>query len=54
MNQLDAFMPFGIGNRGCIGNVLALATIKSGAFKLVKNFMIETTEQTPKPVSEIK
>ena len=42
-----SFMPFGIGNRQCIGNRLALVEMKMTFIATLKAFTIEKNEQTP-------
>jgi cytochrome P450 family 9 len=45
------WLPFGIGNRNCIGMRLALLEAKVAIFKLIKEFRFEPTENTIPPVS---
>ena len=45
--QATAFIPFGIGNRMCIGNRLALLEMKATMVSVVKNFTIDKTVDTP-------
>ena len=45
--QATAFIPFGIGNRMCIGNRLALLEMKATLIFVVKNFTISKTMDTP-------
>ena len=42
-----SFMPFGIGNRQCIGNRLALVEMKMTFIATLKAFTIEKNDQTP-------
>ena len=42
-----AFMPFGVGNRLCIGNRLALLEMKVTVAVVLKQFSIEKTSATP-------
>ena len=45
--QATAFIPFGIGNRMCIGNRLALLEMKATLISVVKNFTINKNMDTP-------
>jgi cytochrome P450 family 6 len=42
--------PFGSGNRNCIGERFAIMQVKAGIVKVLKDFRLETTENTPKKV----
>ena len=42
-----SFMPFGVGNRQCIGNRLAVVEMKMTFISTLKAFTIEKNEQTP-------
>ncbi|KAF5308695.1 hypothetical protein FQR65_LT06056 [Abscondita terminalis] len=45
-----AYMPFGEGNRFCIGKPLAFITMKIFTIKVLSNFKIEATQDTPKSI----
>ena len=42
-----AWIPFGIGNRNCIGMRLALLKMKIALVKILTNFELEPCEDTP-------
>ena len=42
----SAFIPFGIGNRSCIGNRLALLEMKVVVIQALKKYRIEKCEET--------
>ena len=41
------YFPFGAGQRSCIGERLGLMLVKLGIVKILKDFRLETTENTP-------
>ncbi|XP_022222750.2 cytochrome P450 9c1 [Drosophila obscura] len=41
-----SYLPFGIGQRSCIGNRLALMEVKALLYQLVRRFRLEPTERT--------
>lgn len=45
----DAYMPFGIGSRNCIGSRFALMEVKNIFYYLLLNFNFEVTEKTEIP-----
>ncbi|KAH8401477.1 hypothetical protein KR009_005750 [Drosophila setifemur] len=42
------YLPFGVGQRSCIGNRMALMEVKSVIYKLVLRFRLKPTEKTPR------
>ena len=46
-----AFLPFGAGGRRCIAMRLALLELKVAIVKILSNFRIEKTAETPEQVS---
>lgn len=51
INQnLNAYAPFGIGPRNCIGSRFALMSVKSVLFNMLLNFSFEVTEKTQIPL----
>lgn len=42
--------PFGIGPRNCIGERFGLMQVKSGIVKILKDFRLEVTPNTPKEI----
>ncbi|KAH8401474.1 hypothetical protein KR009_005747, partial [Drosophila setifemur] len=42
------YLPFGVGQRSCIGNRMALMEVKSLIYKLVLRFRLKPTERTPR------
>ncbi|XP_017124755.1 cytochrome P450 9c1 [Drosophila elegans] len=42
------YLPFGVGQRSCIGNRLALMEVKSLIFQLVLHYRLKPTERTPR------
>jgi len=46
-----AWIPFGLGNRNCIGMRLALMEMKLAAVKVVWNFELSKCDATQPPVS---
>ena len=49
--QQYAFLPFGSGGRSCVAMRLAILELKVAVVKVISAFKIETTSETPKPVS---
>ncbi|XP_067931669.1 cytochrome P450 3A11-like [Watersipora subatra] len=50
-----AWIPFGLGNRNCIGMRLALLELKVVIVKIVSNFMLEPCAETPsKPIKFLR
>lgn len=49
-HDVDAFIPFGIGPRSCIGNRFALLEVKLLVFHILKNFEIVPVKKTPVPM----
>lgn len=49
----DAFMPFGIGPRGCLGMRFALAEVKTAIAQLIKKFEIQPNNKTVLPVTGV-
>ncbi|KAF6039306.1 TBXAS1 [Bugula neritina] len=43
----DAYMPFGLGNRQCIGNRLALIEMKMTIIATLKKFKVTKNDETP-------
>nr|XP_039265290.1 cytochrome P450 3A5-like [Styela clava] len=56
MSQIDpmVYQPFGAGPRNCIGMRFALLEIKLSLAKILQNFTIKPTENTPKPPLKLK
>ncbi|XP_055589835.1 cytochrome P450 9e2-like [Uranotaenia lowii] len=50
----DAYQPFGIGPRNCIGSRFALMELKTIIYKLVQNYRIERYERTQVPIQLVK
>lgn len=52
LNNLTQFthFPFGAGPRNCIGERFGLMQVKSGIVKILKDFRLEPTENTPKEI----
>ena len=50
----NAYMPFGIGNRQCIGNRLALIEMKMTMISTLKAFVIKKNELTPVSVFQMR
>lgn len=48
--NMDAYMPFGVGPRNCIGMRLGLLQSKLGLVHLLRNHQVHTCDQTPKTV----
>ena len=46
----NAYLPFGVGPRNCIGSRFALMEVKIAMYYLLLNFSFEVTEQTEVPV----
>ncbi|XP_059612265.1 probable cytochrome P450 9f2 [Phlebotomus argentipes] len=46
----NAYLPFGIGPRNCIGSRFALMEVKAILFYLVLNFSLDVTEETQIPI----
>ncbi|XP_049938537.1 probable cytochrome P450 6a20 [Schistocerca serialis cubense] len=49
-NAMQAYIPFGLGARSCIGLRFAHSQVKMGVATLVLNFKITTTPRTPVPL----
>lgn len=47
--NLNAYAPFGIGPRNCIGSRFALMDVKTVIYQMLLNFSFEVTEKTPIP-----
>lgn len=47
--NLDAYAPFGIGPRNCIGSRFALMNLKVVLYHMLLNFSFEVSEKTPIP-----
>jgi len=49
MSKIDPmiFQPFGVGPRNCIGMRFALVEVKMAICKILLNFRLDTTEDTP-------
>lgn len=45
------FFPFGIGPRHCIGERFGTMQVKTGIVKILKDFRLESTQNTPKEIS---
>ncbi|XP_055625800.1 probable cytochrome P450 9f2 [Toxorhynchites rutilus septentrionalis] len=52
--NMDAYMPFGIGPRNCIGSRFALMEMKVIMYQLLLHFSLERTEQTQVPLQLLK
>lgn len=52
INQIQpfTFLPFGIGNRNCIGERFGLMQVKMGLVRILKDFRLEKTAQTPETI----
>lgn len=52
INQIKPFtnFPFGAGPRNCVGERFGLMQVKTGIVKMLKEFRLEVTENTPKTV----
>ncbi|KAH8339972.1 hypothetical protein KR067_004182, partial [Drosophila pandora] len=48
--NMDAYMPFGVGPRNCIGMRLGLLQSKLGLVHLLRHHRVHTTDQTPKKI----
>jgi len=48
--NLNAYVPFGIGPRNCIGSRFALMNVKTVLYKMLLNFSFEVTEKTEIPL----
>lgn len=44
------FFPFGSGNRGCIGERFGLMQVRIGLVKILKDFRLEKTVNTPEKI----
>ncbi|KAH8321285.1 hypothetical protein KR074_000215, partial [Drosophila pseudoananassae] len=42
------YLPFGVGQRSCIGNRMALMEVKSLLYQLVRHFRLKPTDSTPR------
>ncbi|XP_058837428.1 probable cytochrome P450 9f2 [Topomyia yanbarensis] len=50
----EAYLPFGVGPRNCIGSRLALMEVKLIIYYLLKDFSLEPTEKTQVPLEMLK
>lgn len=48
--NMNAYAPFGLGPRNCIGSRFALMTVKTVLYKMLLNFCFEVTGQTQIPL----
>lgn len=48
--NMNAYAPFGLGPRNCIGSRFALMTVKTVLYKMLLNFCFEVTEKTQIPL----
>ncbi|KAH8267387.1 hypothetical protein KR026_007197, partial [Drosophila bipectinata] len=48
--NMDAYMPFGVGPRNCIGMRLGLLQSKLGLVHLLRNHRVHMSDQTPKTI----
>ncbi|KAF5308694.1 hypothetical protein FQR65_LT06055 [Abscondita terminalis] len=46
-----AYMPFGEGNRYCVGKLMALTTMKIFVVKVISKYEIKPTQDTPKTIT---
>ena len=44
---MDAFLSFGVGPRACLGTRFALMEVKIALVRLLAEFKIEVTKETP-------
>lgn len=52
VNQnLNAYAPFGLGPRNCIGSRFALMNLKTVLYNMLLSFSFEVTEKTPIPLT---
>ncbi|XP_055624245.1 probable cytochrome P450 9f2 [Toxorhynchites rutilus septentrionalis] len=52
--NMDAYLPFGVGPRNCIGSRFALMEMKVIMYQLLLHFSLERTEQTQVPIQLLK
>lgn len=50
INNMDAYMPFGIGPRNCIASRFALMEVKAVLYNLILNFKFKVCEKTQIPI----
>ena len=48
--NMDAFLPFGVGPRNCIGSRFALMEVKAVIYYMLLNFSFEITSKTKIPM----
>ena len=48
--NMNAYLPFGIGPRNCIGSRFALVEVKTMLYYMLLNFTLEATEKTRIPL----
>ena len=48
--NMNAYLPFGIGPRNCIGSRFALMEVKTMLYYMLLNFTLEATEKTRIPL----
>ena len=49
-NNMDAYMPFGIGPRNCIASRFALMEVKTVLYHMILNFQFKVCEKTQIPI----
>ena len=54
INNMDAYMPFGIGPRNCIASRFALMNVKTVLYYMIQNFEIKVCEKTQIPIKHGK
>ena len=52
--NMDAYLPFGVGPRNCIGSRFALMEMKAMFFYLLSSFTFEIIEKTQIPLQYLK